>query len=372
MKSHNEIINNDKYTLLASQVIYGAYVKKAKLRELVYETYGNSSIAGATMLNIYVDINSILHPLYSEHNRVTIENITDISAGIINLCAHYRSFFRENLAVDTRFFLINSLNICDINKKFVAEYNMNFENKVNVTQSKKIIDNNMKLLEVLCPYLPAIYYISSYQQFETAVIIANLIESLNDNNPNLIISHDMYPLQLCTQYKWTSYLYPIKSRNRETGETDDISWMIPVNDKINFREEFWNKYTNARKVQAGCLDRYNISPINFPLFLSLTKFTERNITGNIMSLAGAVKSIYDVVGTEDIKIDHSQLRNYPALTNGQIESRYSALDVQYILPYYKNSPEANNIKLLDLNDIEKVNMIVSKYYRNNPIDLFKL
>ena len=73
MKQHNEIINNDNYTLLASQIIYGAYVKKAKLRELVYNTYGNSSIADATKLNIYIDLTSILHALYSEHNRIIIE-----------------------------------------------------------------------------------------------------------------------------------------------------------------------------------------------------------------------------------------------------------------------------------------------------------
>ena len=59
----------------------------------------------------------------------------------------------------------------------------------------------MKLLKILCPYLPAIYYVDSEQNFEVAVIIAHIIETLNDPNPNLIISKDFYPIQLIVKYK---------------------------------------------------------------------------------------------------------------------------------------------------------------------------
>lgn len=371
MKQHNEIIN-DTYTLSASQVIYGAYVKKTKLRELVYDTYGNSSIAEATKLNIYIDLTSILHPLYSEHNRITIENMTDISAGIINMCAHYRSFFREELGVDTRIFLINSLNICDINKKFVGTYNQVFEEKTKITDGKKLIDNNLKLLKALCPYLPAIYYVDSVQQFETAVLIAHIIELLHDENPNLIISHDMYPLQLCAQYRWTSYLYPFKTRNKLTKMSEDLSWMIPVNDKPNFREEFWTNYTKARKLQGSAL--YRISPINFPLILAMVMLPERGLNA-ILRIPKAVEMIYSVVGGEDIRIDQSQLESNPAFADlpfAQIAARYKACDVQFMLPFYRATPEATQINFLDLDNIAAVNNIVAKYYANNPIDLFKL
>ena len=90
---HNKIIN--QYQINLASAIYGSYVKKAVLTDLVYNTYSNSSIAEATELNIFIDLNSVMHPLYSEHNRILFENITDLSSGIINMCAHYRSFFRE-------------------------------------------------------------------------------------------------------------------------------------------------------------------------------------------------------------------------------------------------------------------------------------
>ena len=61
-RTHSQIINADSYTFNLNSVMFGAYVKLDRLAALVYETYGNSSIAAATQLNVFVDINSIIHP----------------------------------------------------------------------------------------------------------------------------------------------------------------------------------------------------------------------------------------------------------------------------------------------------------------------
>ena len=374
MKQHNEIINADLYLRSVSQVIGSSYVRSNSLTQLVYETYGNSSISEATKLNIFIDLASVLHGLYSEHHRITIENVTDISSGIINMCGHYRSFFKSALGVDTRIFLIYTTNTCDINVKFVGDYNSEIRRKISVASTIKMINNNMKLLEILCPYLPAIYYIDSPNQFEASVIIAHLIETLNDPNPNLIISHDMYPLQLCTQYRWTSYLYPKKSKIN--GELVDTSWMIPVNDKTCFREEFWRRFAMHRNISEYSYNSLcKISPINYSLLNAIIPFPERNLKA-IAMLPSAIKFISYIIGGEDIKIQSAQFMNDPDLVAkypvANIEARYKAMDVQYMLPFYRNNPESNNIKLLDLNDISAVNNICAKYYSNNPIDLQKL
>lgn len=375
MKSHSEIINQDLYTRNVNQYIGTSYTRLNTLRELVYNTYGNSSIQDATKLNIFIDLFSVVRGLYSEHHRIIIDNITDISAGIINLCAHYRGFFRNQLGVDTRIFLINSTNTCDINRKFVGTYNSEFIRKMEAAQTVRMIDNNMKLLKILCPYLPAVYYIDSPQQFEVSVIIAHLIERLNDNNPNLIISHDMYPLQLCSQYRWTSYLYPRKGRDAN-GELIDTSWMLPVNDKPNFKEYFWNEYCKLRMgTQKGFESLCRIDPINYPLLISICSFPERKLT-HIASQPMAIKFIYDLVSSERVKIDHNMFLNDPELADkypiAMIDARYKAMDVQYMLPFYRSSPESSAIQLLDLDDPAAVNNIAAKYYANNPLDLQKL
>lgn len=374
MKSHDEIVNSDLRTMTVSQFIGSSLVRSNTLRQLVYDTYGNSSIANATKLNIFIDLASILHPLYSEHHRVIVNNITDVSSDIINLCGHYRNFFRTALGVDTRIFLIYTTNTCDINRKFVGEYNSEILRKISICSTLKMINTNMKLLEILCPYLPAIYYVDSPGQFEASVIIAHLIETLNDPNPNLIISHDMYPMQLCAQYRWTSYLYPRKSRLGR--ELQDTSWMIPVNDKENFRRDFWSKFAAHRHLSTGTFDSLcKISPINYSLLNSVITFPERNLKG-IAKCPQAIKFIKHLVGNEDIKIQSSQFMNDPDLVASypvaNIEARYKAMDVQYMLPFYRNSPESGNIKMVDLDDISTVNNICAKYYSNNPIDLQKL
>lgn len=373
MKQHNEIINSDLYLRSVGQLIGSSLVRGQTLRQLVYETYGDSSIADATKLNIFIDLASILHPLYSEHHRVIAENITDISSNIINLCGHYRNFFRSALGVDTRIFLIFTNNTCEINRKFIGNYNSEIIRKISICSTNKMISTNMKLLEILCPYLPAIYYIDSPNQFEASVIIADIIEKLNDPNPNLIISHDMYPLQLCALYKWTSYLYPRKSRLG--GEIQDTSWMIPVNDKNCFRAEFWRKFASYRKLADSTYNSLcKISPINYALLNSIIPFPERNLKA-IAMFPSAIKFINHLVGSEDIKISSSQFMNDPELVSkypiANIEARYKAMDIQYMLPFYRNSPESQ-LKMIDLDDIGTVNTICSKYYSNNPIDLQKL
>ena len=324
--SHDKNISDIRKLNLA-QVIYGGYVKLDRLKDLVFQTYGNSSIEYATKLNIFIDLTSILHPLYSEHNRIVSDYITDLSAGIINMCAHYRSYFRT-LSVDTKFYLINSYNCADLNRKFIANYNAEFMRKVQVTNTKKLIDGNIDLLRVLCPYLPGIYLIESMEQYETAVIIAHLIEIINDGNPNLVISHDLYPLQLVAKIR-----------------------------KINVQPLL------------------EISPLNYALFSAMTKCPERTLNG-ICAPITAKNFISTLVGSQDIKVNASQFMNNTELaskfTVAEIAARYNAVDIQYALPFYKASPEAMNIKFLDLKDDAAVNRITSKYYQNNPIDLMRL
>ena len=55
-----------------------------------------------------------------------------------------------------------------------------------------------------------------------------------------------------------------------------------------------------------------------------------------------------------------------------IESRLKALDVQYMLPFYKQDPESQTIQFKNLRDDVMINHINSKFLSNNPIDLQKL
>lgn len=348
-------------------IIYGSFVKMNRLEKITFETFSNTSIASATNLNIFIDLYSVLKSIFSEHYRTDISDYTAITSGIINMCSHYRSFFRR-LSVNTKFFIVHSFNTCDINRKFISEYNDVFFKKSQIKVFNDVAMNNFELLDLICPYLPDIFFIKSSRNFESAVIIANIIETINDGNPNLIISKDLYPLQLCTLYPYTSYLYPIKHR----GGIDD-SIMIPISEKQNFKYEFWNLVSNIRNVNVANFQ--NISPINFPLFSAMNRFPERNLQ-SLTSIATFRNFIERVIGNKDIKIISDQLyTDLELISNVQvslIESRLKTLDVQFMLPYYKNDPESKEYNFSNLNDDSAVNMINSKFFSHNPLDLQKL
>ncbi len=344
--------------------IIGSYVKYDRLSKITYDTYGGSSIASATELNIYIDLYSIMHSIFSESGQTIIDNYTSITSSIINMVGHYRAFFRK-MNVRTKFFLIFSYNTCDINRKFLAEYNEVFLKKSEIKTFRKIADDNFNLMNILCPYLPDIFFIKSERNYEVSVIISYLIDTLGSNIPNLIISRDLYPIQLCAIHRYTSYLKPYKFRG------NDESVMLPISEKSTFRYDFWNFFANYRKISIDSM--YNISPLNFPLICALTSFPERNIKGSICNISRAMRVISEMIDTADIKILPSQLYTNEYLVQNipinKVEARMNTLDVSLMRSYYDNDIECKNIKLDNLNDVSTVNNINAKFFKDNPINL---
>lgn len=350
--------------LRADNIIYGSYVKNDRLDKIVYESFSNTNISSATELNIFVDLNSVLHPLFSEHYRIDTPGLTIITSCLINLCGHYRSFFRR-LRVHTNFFMVFSKNTHKLNTDLVPEYNGTFKMKSSIKESVDFTKSNFDLLNLLCPYLPDIYFIESKENFEVGVIIGGLIEKLNNGIPNMIISKDIYNIQLTYMYPNTSMLVPVKTKY------GDESIIIPISEKVSYRDEFWSLVCKKIGIKV---DLYkDMSPINFPLFLALTHFAERDLIG-LVNGRTAKKMITSMVGVEDIKIDINQFmivnnlfESYPSLPN-----RFNALDISYALPYYRLSPEYKDIQLLNLRDDEKLNHICSMDVFVEPIDLTRL
>ena len=127
-----------------------------------------------------------------------------------------------------------------------------------------------------------------------------------------------------------------------------------------------------RKIRRETLEE--MSPLNYALYTAMTYCPERNVNRLLTSIQ-AKNIITKLVGNDDIKVDPIQLTTNPEFANfypSDIIARYNAIDVTYALAYYRNTPEAKNIKLLDLDDAPTVNRIAAKYYANNPLDLNKL
>jgi hypothetical protein len=250
----------------------------------------------------------------------------------------------------------------------VAGYNKTFIEKYSVKVFQKIASSNFGLMETLCPYLPDIHFVQSKKGYEVAVIIAYLIEEFGRDIPNIIISKDLYPLQLCTKYQYTSYLFPLKVYSN--GSSEDKSIMVPLTEKPTHKIAFWNLVAMRRKLKPELL--YDIDTSNYMLYEAFHMFPERDIglvgAGNAI---GCKKHIMELNGNIST-IDPSTLQyndKIQELPLSMIEARYNALNVDYMLPYFRVDEESQNIKIQNLDDNGVINNINAKYFSQNPINI---
>jgi hypothetical protein len=343
------------------------------MQAITYRTFGGTSLATANELNIFIDLYSVMHRMFSRALRCNIENSTLITSGIINMCIHYRSFFRP-MGVKTRFFLVYSHNTCDINEKFIYGYNKEFKEKTSIKMYQDITNINFELLKVMCPYLPDIHFVKSNRNYESSVIMAYIIEHYGQNKPNLILTSDLYPLQLTYMYPNTTLLIPRKKFDSDKNYVGDESIMVPLMEKeYEYRNIFWNIVAERRKIKVDSL--LNINPVNFTLYSAMTRFPERNVLPITRTQAEAVKFILKLGGDRlpvlPSQLDYDQEISM-AIPTSIVQARYKALDVQYILQFYREDVECRDIKIQNLDDNGTIANINAKYFGNNPIDINRL
>lgn len=358
---------------LPMEIVVGSnYVKYDKLSQLIYSTYTGSN---AVNLNIFVDLYSILKPLFSSDMNINyiMRSDVELSADIINMCAHYRSFF-NNIGVTTRFYLIFGLNTPTENQILYPGYNEKFINAYSSkTKIRENVQMNLNLLDVLCPSLPGIYFfniedkeVSGFIEYIMRIYHLNNKELYPDTE-NIIITKDVLPLQLVSS--GCNILRPKKSQGI------DNSYIIDHNNFwSSFIVEMRNRMTNTI-----------IQPIDVGYFsniLAMTKVPER-----CMSSLRSVRSAYSIFakGIElgylnPTQQDYSQSTINKVLEILGVNTNYTTLDMrwkaisskfaaQYVLPY---NPKLSNVQFKDIQDPDAVRQIVSTYYYKSPIDLDRL
>lgn len=254
-------ITNTKYANIPMETIIGSnYIKYNRLSEIVQKAYHGSS---ADKLNIFIDINSMIRGLFNKNTKVMITDEYELAAHIINICGHYRKYFK-GLQVQTRFFLIWGLNIPKQNKLFARKYNTAFEKSI--TNSKTIFDNirsNMRVLELLSPYLPDIYYLNADDN-ETSAFIEFFYKTYTKyllEGETLVLSRDILSLQLIPSIS-VKILRP-----RKISGVDE-SFIID-------HKNFWKSFITMRNYSP----LVNEIPINcFSNILAMTRLPERSMS----------------------------------------------------------------------------------------------
>lgn len=350
--------------LMIEQLLNTNYVKYDRMIEIVTRAFAGSS---ADRLNIYIDMYSMIKSLYT-NKMYDINDYSSVTSCVINMCAHYREFFWTRFKVSTSFFIVYSKNAPYINNQFYPDYNN--RNAFAFNSNKKVDDmiaNNVELLELLCPYLPNIYFIKG--TFETGVIIYDLIcrNEVKENSPHLVITKDPYNYQLVSMRNNITILRPKKSNGQ------DLSFYIN-------QKNLYRMYMQSRKADYNNFPT-ELSPGLISLLMCLTSVKERNIksllnirTGlslisnavnNLTILNGYNSDIQSVTRALDIDTKTS-------ISSVTFEHRFKAIDIQFQHLVFINTPECSEIVINNLYDPDSVRFINNKYFKSNPLDLNRL
>ncbi|MGL5330979.1 MAG: hypothetical protein ACRDD7_17080 [Peptostreptococcaceae bacterium] len=348
--------------VLIEQLLNTNYVKYNRLVEIVNEAFKGSN---ANSINVYIDLYSILKVLFSD-KIYNIDDYTSVTACIVNMCAHYRDFFRTRYKTESVIYLVYSENAAYLNKQFYPEYNSKNEFIMNRhTHVKDMIKTNLELLNTLCPYLPDIHFINS--NFEVGVVIYDLIcrnEAVN-NNPHLVITKDMYNYQLASMNNVT-VLRPKKSNG------EDISYYINKNN-------LYHIYLKDRKVDLANFPMM-LNPGLVSLLMTLSSVTERNIK-SLLNIKTAAKELFKAIESYRLVNDYNS--NIPLVWNAidntktkigltTFNHRFNAIDIRFQHSVYMTSSEHHSISLTNLYDPDTVRGINNSYFKNNPLDLNRL
>ena len=234
-----------------------------------------------------------------------------------------------------------------------------------------MIDQNIQLMDILFQYLPDIHFIKS--DFESSVVIHNIInkEKMSGRNvPNIIISTDLYPVQLTTLWDDTVFIRPRKSLGEDESEI-----ICPISHPEH-ENSFWRIVCHDKEEFSLNQNIVSITSRNFVLLSALNRFPDRNIRA-LVNFNKANKIIYSITNGADVKVKPDMLNSaddtlIAGVPLAIVDSRYKVLDVEYQSILYNESCEPLLLDFNNLTDNDAIQYINDNYFSNNPIDIFKL
>lgn len=347
------------YTISPEQIIGSYAVRYRTLAPMINTEYSG---CGATTLNLFVDVADMLKTIARQ--PVDSPNPYSITSSIINLCAHYRNFFREYYQTHTRIFLITSILTTDLNRKFLPEYNKTVFGDNPMANS--IIKDSIDMLNLLVPYIEDIHFCITNYEFGVYVydIIAYDLKEHNFSCPGIVITKDIYNYQLVSDDESMVRIL----RPKKEGK-DDTSYII--NDKTAIYY-----YCKNRRVEY-INNNINSSLLSF--IFAMTRLPERNLK-SIHQIPATIKALNQVVESGIVMNQRTTAIDYlceQMVKNTNIKirdpflifQRFRAIDIesQYLAYCADSFMKYSGIK--NLHDPVTVKEISMKYFKDCPLDL---
>lgn len=359
--------NNGVYNPNIADVLYGSYIRYDRLYEMSMfafrPEYGERA-------NIFIDVKSILKSLYDRGHQIMVKDSCVIASCIINLAIHLRAYFETRHRVSTKVFIVYGEARPDICLRAYPRYNeKNILTEDSNPLLKALIKDNLKMIEILCPYLHDFFYIEDLHN-EFSVITSSLINRLNESSvPSIVYSKDIMSYQLVA-FKPRTFLFRPKKKFNE-----DCSWVVT-------KSTLYNAY---RYGELG-ITRQLETTLNvkmFSIYLTIAGVKSRSIesikNGNttVKFLEQAVANNIFSTGYNSSAIFCTRPNPFETLFYGtnvdpnEVMTRFSVIDLLHNTMLYESSLEYKEAAegIINLYNPDEVRHINNTYFQEYPLDL---
>lgn len=329
-----------------------------------------SKWSNCSNIDIYVDMNSATKELF--YNKPPINGEAEIASTILNLCGHYRDYYRRYHQCETRFFIIYSINRPRCCSNIFDEYNSsNIMKQMAKPVIYDMITKACLYLDSICKYIPDVFFI--YSDYETPVVIYDSIENRqNKPYPSLVITKDLLGYEIIAFSDKCIIARPYKSMTSDSGKRD-LSYFITSKDALSYAisDSKFKLYSEWR----------NLSPALLSLVYTIHGLKSRNIP-ILLTMKETMDLIYKGVSYGDIlngyNIDIRQV--YDKLNIGgfgvdfkTINERFQILDIITQCNIMRNELSLGvddyDIRVVNIDDPDKVKHMNNTTFANCPIAL---
>ena len=339
---------------------HGKFITYKALDRIVQTEFANSN---ADKVNIFIDLYQFLTP---PTGPVRINDFFVACSIVINYAGHLRNFFRKYYKTESKIILVASNGMYKKSVKLLAGYNKYYNKRFADAGDSynKMIESNLSLLHLLCPYLPDIYFKAG--SVDATIMIKHMLDHNyfgGDRTANLVISTSHYMYQLPS----TNPEVVVARQSRKFAEDNSYSYnsITCLNaflyESRKFVPEFPinPKFISMLMILNG-IQRLGVkSKVSLPTALDI-------INGLISGIEHDCNALYN--GFCDYYLANPKKK----CSMGQQEfvDRFMAIDINYQYLVYESMSESKlDDYLKRKQDPDAVKEINNKYFKNNPIIL---
>lgn len=358
--------NVNGYHPRIADILYGSYIRYDRMYEMTkYAFYGKTD---DNNVNVFIDVYSILHSLYTRGTNLEVSDSYAIASCIINLAIHVRAYFDTRHKVATKIYIIYGGARPLQALSLFNQYNIrNIEMEESNQYLGQLIKDNLDVIKILCPYLHDIFAIVDYNN-EFNVIASNLIDKESNGVPNIIYSKDQLSYQLVAFKPYTFLYRPKKKANM------DASWVVT-------KSTLYNAYRYGELELKKEID-VNLDVKTFSLYQAIAGVKSRSIPSIKNSNAAALfleKAIADNMFSMGFNVSSlSSVDNKFSCAFNSMKTdyqefivRFMSIDLDYQTMMYSASPNAIAASegIINLYNPQEVRNINDRYFQIYPLDL---